>query len=174
MTKPRFLTLAGMILAAALSRLLPHPWNFSPVGAMALFAGAHFNKKGQAFLVPLAALFLSDMFLGFYRGMAFIYVSFCINVVLGLMIHNRRHVGPIAGAALLGSVQFFVITNFASWVSGHNMYPMTPAGLAQCYTAALPFFSWTLAGDAFFTALLFGSFALAERKIPALQTISAA
>lgn len=174
MFNPRFLTIAGMILAAALSRILPHPWNFSPVGAMAIFAGAHFHKSGQAFLVPVAALLLSDLFLGFYDGMVLVYLSFCINVVIGMAIRNRRKVAPVAAASLLGSIQFFIITNFAAWFSGH-LYPLTMAGLQICYIAALPFFRHTLIGDAVFTALLFGSFALAASKFSVLkETPSAA
>ncbi len=168
MLNPRFLTIAGMILAAALSRILPHPWNFSPVGAMAIFAGAHFSKNWQAFLVPVAALLLSDLFLGFYDGMVLVYLSFCLNVVIGMAIRQRRRTGPIAAAALIGSFQFFLISNFGTWFAG-QLYPLTMAGLQQCYIAALPFFRWTLIGDAFFTAVLFGSFALAESKFSVLK-----
>jgi hypothetical protein len=169
MSKPRFVTLVGIIAAVALTRLLPHPWNFSPVGAMALFGGAHFTKKWQAFLLPIAALFLSDLVIGFYDGMALIYLSFCVNVLIGMMIReHRRRVGPVAAAAFIGSVQFFVITNFATWLNG-LLYPLSMAGLSQCYIAAIPFFGWTVLGDAVFTAVLFGSFALAEAKFPALQ-----
>jgi hypothetical protein len=173
MFKPRFLTLSGMILMAALTRLLPHPWNFSPVGAMALFAGAHFRRKSVAFAVPLAALLLSDLVLGFYDGVILVYLSFCVNVVLGMLIRERKSIGFVMPAALAGSVQFFSITNFGVWLTGH-LYPMTMTGLQQCYIAALPFFSWTLAGDVFFTAVLFGSFALAERTFESLKTPVAA
>lgn len=168
MFNPRFLTLAGMILIAALSRLLPHPWNFSPVGAMAIFAGAHFSRKWTAFIIPLAALLLSDIFLGFYPGMFFVYLSFCVNVLIGIAIRNRKNVAYIGGAALLGSIQFFILTNFGTWLAGF-LYPVTAAGLVQCFTAAIPFFAHTVLGDAFYTALLFGSFAFAERRLPKLQ-----
>jgi hypothetical protein len=169
MKNPRFLTLAGMIVLAAVSRLIPHPWNFSPVAAMALFAGAHFSKKSEAFLVTFGALILSDVILGFYGvEMVFVYLSYIINLFIGFAIKGRRRVGPVALAAMAGSVQFFIVTNFGSWV-GQRMYPPTLAGLVQCYTLAIPFFRGTLFGDLFYTALLFGSFALAERNVPALR-----
>nr|MBA2770844.1 hypothetical protein [Sphingomonas sp.] len=149
-------------------RLVPHPPNFSPIAAMALFSGAYLPRRALAFAAPLAALLLSDLLLGFYPGMAFIYVSVALTVVIGWTISRRRSALRIAGAAVAGSVLFYVLTNFGTWVTT-DMYPKTIEGLAACYVAAIPFFQNTVAGDLFFSALLFGGFALAERAIPRLR-----
>ena len=173
MEKPRFTTLAGMIFFAAASRLIPHPPNFTPIAAMALFGGAYISDKRLAFGLPLAALFLSDAVLGFYRDMIWVYGSFALIVCLGVQLQSRRRLLPIAGAALAGSVLFFVITNFGFIISD-DLYPRTLEGLAAGYVAAIPFFQNTLAGDLVYTALLFGGFAFAEKKFPALREPTAA
>ena len=164
----RILTLVAAIACAALFRLLPHPPNFSPIAAMALFAGAYLPRRALAFAAPLAALLLSDLVLGFYPGIEFVYASVALTVLIGWAISSRRSALRIAGAAVAGSVFFYVLTNFGTWLT-MDMYPKTMAGLAACYVAAIPFFQNTLAGDLFFTALLFGGFALVERAVPMLR-----
>jgi hypothetical protein len=161
------LAIALIVLAGAL-RIAPHPWNFTPVGAMALFAGATLKNRRLAFLFPLLALFVGDIFIGFHKLIPIVYASFLINVAIGLWLRDRRTVARISLATLLGAVQFFLITNFAVWqfLGG---YPHTASGLIGCYIAGVPFFWNTLAGDALYTALLFGSFAFAERFVPALR-----
>ena len=172
MDKPRLTTLTAMIFLAAASRLIPHPPNFTPFAAMALFGGAYISDRRLAFGLPLAALFLSDAVLGFYHGMIWVYGSFALIVCLGLQLQSRRRLLPVAGAALAGSVLFFALTNFGVWISD-GMYPRTLEGLAACYVAAIPFFQNTIAGDLLYTALLFGGFALAEKKFPALRESTA-
>ncbi|HEY6268699.1 MAG TPA: DUF6580 family putative transport protein [Candidatus Acidoferrum sp.] len=161
------LALVLIALAAAL-RIAPHPWNFTPVGAMALFAGAALKDRRLAFLFPLLALFAGDIFIGFHKLIPIVYASFLINVAIGLWLRDRRTVARISLAALLGATQFFLITNFAVWqfLSG---YQHTASGLLACYIAGIPFFWSTLAGDALYAALLFGSFAFAERFLPAFR-----
>jgi hypothetical protein len=161
------LALVLIALAAAL-RIAPHPWNFTPIGAVALFAGATLKDRRLAFLFPLLALFLGDIFIGFHKLVPIVYASFLINVAIGLWLRDRRTVTRISLATLLGAIQFFLITNFAVWqfLSG---YQHTASGLLACYIAGIPFFWNTLAGDAFYATLLFGSFAFAERTIPALR-----
>jgi hypothetical protein len=167
--KARLLALLAAIFAAAAMRLLPHPPNFSPIAAMALFSGAYLPRRALAFLAPFGALLLSDALLGgFYGGMVFVYLSFALTVLIGWAIAGRKSPLIIGGAALASSVLFFVVTNFGVWLSS-GMYPRTGEGLIGCYVAAVPFFQNTLAGDLFFTALLFGGFALAERVVPALR-----
>ena len=168
MSKPRFVVLACMILAAAASRLIPHPPNVASITAVALFGGAYLSDKRLAFLVPMTALFLSDLVLGLYSHMEVIYGSFALVVCLGLLLRRRRTPLAIAGAALAGSIVFFAITNFGVWVFG-SLYPKTTAGLLTCYVAAVPFFQNTLVGDALYTAVLFGGFALAEKRFPVLR-----
>lgn len=170
MLNARFSALASITLVAAATRLMPHPPNFTPIAAIALFGGAHFASKRAAFSVPLVAMFLSDLALGFglHPLVPFVYGSFALTVCLGLLIRHRRSLRTISGSALTGSVLFFIITNFGVWLQG-NLYSMTVDGLPQCYVAAIPFFRNTLAGDAFYTAVLFGGFALAQRYFSILR-----
>src|SRR6266446_5741815 len=164
------LALALIVLAAAL-RIAPHPWNFTPVGAMALFSGAVLRDRRLAFSFPLLALFLGDIFIGFHKLIPIVYASFLVNVAIGLWLRDHRTIARITLATLLGAVQFFIVTNFAVWqfLSG---FPHTASGLLACYLAGIPFFWNTLAGDAVYAALLFGGYALAERMLPALRPVS--
>ncbi len=164
----RTLLALGMILLAAALRIAPHPWNFTPVGAMALFSGAVLRDRRLAFLFPLLTLFLGDIFIGFHKLVPIVYASFLLSVLIGRLLQNRRTILRIGAATLLGSAQFFLVTNFAVWWL-LNSYPKSASGLAACYLAGVPFFWNTLAGDAFYSALLFGAYALAERFIPALH-----
>lgn len=149
-----------LILLAVASRLLPHPPNFAPIAAIGLFAGALIGRRA-GWLVPFAALLLSDALIGFYHPMSMFwnYAGFGACLLLGSgLIGSRRSVVRLGGAVLASSVAFFVLSNFGMWASGY--YPRTGAGLVACYTAALPFFRNTLASDLVFTAALFGGHAL--------------
>jgi hypothetical protein len=151
-----------LIVLSAVLRILPHPWNFTPVGAMALFSGAMFRNRWIAFLLPLASLFAGDVFVGFYRLMLIVYASFAISVAIGAWLVKYRTAVRIGGAVLLGALQFFVVTNFAMWAM-EGFYPKTAAGLRAAYLAGVPFFWNTLAGDALYAGVLFGGYALAEK-----------
>ena len=164
----RLLALLSAILAAAALRLVPHPPNFTPIGAMALFSGAYLGRKALAFVAPIGALLLSDLVLGFYPGMLFQYAGVALVVLIGWAALSGVSVVRLAIAAVASSVLFFVISNFGTWlVSG--MYPHSLTGLGACYVAAIPFFENTIAGDLFYTVLLFGGFAVAERLVPKLR-----
>jgi hypothetical protein len=162
----RFVALAVFIVLAALARLIPHPPNFTPVGAMALFGGACLADRRLALLLPLTTLFLSDLFLGLHVLIPVVYGSFAVNVLLGRWLRSRRTFASTAAVTLAGSVQFFVVTNFACWLL---WYPHTVEGLVTCYVAAIPFFQNTLLGDAVFATALFGGLAVAERGFPVLR-----
>ena len=167
--RARLVALLVAIFAAAVMRLLPHPPNFSPIAAMALFSGAYLPRRALAFAAPFGALILSDLLLGgFYPGIAFVYASFGLTVLIGWALARRKTPFTILGAALSSSMLFFVITNFGMWLFS-GFYPRTSEGLVACYVAAIPFFQNTLAGDLVFAALLFGGFAVAERLLPALR-----
>jgi len=168
MLRPRLTMLTAMILAAAFSRLIPHPPNLTSITAFALFAGAYFSDKRLAFLVPLAALLLSDLVLGVYRHMEIVYASFALIVCIGLWLQQHRSALNIVGAALASSVVFFLVTNFGVWAFG-SLYPRNLDGLVACYAAAIPFFKNTLQGDMFYTVVLFGGFALLEREFSLLR-----
>ena len=157
-----------IVLAAAASRLIPHPPNLTSITAVALFGGAYFSDRRLAFLLPLAALFLSDLILGFYTHMEVVYSSFALIVCVGLWLQKRRSTIYIVGAALASSILFFLLTNFGVWAL-ELLYPKTMAGLLACYVAAIPFFQNTLQGDLFFTAALFGGFTLLERSFPKIR-----
>lgn len=162
----RLLVLLALVLGAVVVRLLPHPPNFTPVGALALFAGACFADRRLALAAPLAAVFLSDLALGLHVLVPVVYASFAASVLIGRWLRPRRTVAHTAAAVLAGAVQFFLVTNCACWLL---YYPPTAAGLVECYVAAVPYFRSTLAGDAAFAAVLFGGLAVAERLVPAAR-----
>lgn len=149
-----------LIFAGTLSRLLPHPLNFTPIAAIALFGGTYLNKK-YSIVLPMLALLISDYLLGFYSGMIWIYGSFALIGLIGIWLKNNKSVPMIFGGTLLSSILFFAITNFSVWIDG-SLYPKTWDGLIACYVAAIPFFRNTIAGDYFFVVVLFGSFELAN------------
>ena len=164
MNKERFVTLSLIILAAAASRLLPHPANVTPITAIALFAGAKFERKWLAFAVPLLAVLLSDAIIGFYSHMWVTYLAFALVVCIGFTLKNSsQRFAPIAGATLAGSVTFFLVTNCALLMNP-GLYEANWNGVVESYVAGLPFFRNSLIGDAFYSTLLFGGFALAEKK----------
>ncbi len=177
---PRSSVIVAAVLLAALSRLIPHPPNFAPITALALFGAATLADRRLALLTPLLALFVSDLCIeglhrmglmaswGIYPGMWVTYTAFLLIGLLGLLLRGRRNVAAITGATLAGSVVFYAVTNFGVWAGG-NLYPRTLDGLLACYTAAIPFFQNTLLGDAVYVTALFGGFALAERGWPALR-----
>ncbi len=169
----RFVTLVSIVLAAALTRLLPHPFNFTPIGAMALFGGAYFSRKILAFAVPLAAMLLSDLVIGFHGSMVAVYGSFILIVAIGMGLLQKITPLRVMGGAVLSSVLFFLITNFAVWY-GASFYPQNLAGLGACYLAGLQFYQQdffgnlflnTVMGDLFFSGLLFGAYELFNRKV---------
>jgi Family of unknown function (DUF6580) len=166
----RLAVLVCIILFAAAARIAPHPWNFTPVGAMALFSGAMLRERRMAFGVPLAAMLLGDAVTGFHVLMPVVYGSFLLSVWIGRWLRPSRTIGRVTAATLAGAAQFFLITNFALWlVPGLGLYPKTLGGLLACYLAGIPFFWNTLAGDALYASLLFGGYAIAERRFAILR-----
>jgi len=177
-----------LIALTAGLRLAPHPWNFTPVGAIALFSGAMVRDRRVAFLFPLLLMFATDAIIGFNKLSPLVYASFLLSVLIGRAAvgtrfsasprakresqpgvpatvppaAKERAVPRIAAATFLGALQFFLITNFGVWAF-LSSYSHTGAGLAACYIAGLPFFWNTLTGDAVYATLLFGGFFLAER-----------
>ena len=146
------------VFAAAFIRLLPHAPNFAPIGAMALFSGTYLDKK-TAFLLPLGAMLLSDLFIGFdsLSSRLTVYGSFALVALIGVWLRSHRSIGNVILASLSASVLFFIITNFGVWAFG-TLYPKTIEGLVACFIAAVPFFRNTLAGDFFYTTVFFGGY----------------
>jgi len=158
----------ALIIMALAGRLVPHPDNFTPVLAVALFGGAML-PGAAAFAVPSAALFLSDLALGNSFGWmtVVIYGAFLAAAGIGRWLGARRTWQRTALAAIGGSLLFYLVTNFAVWAlpGGHApLYPHTVEGLAECYRMGLPFLRNGLAGDLFWTAVLFGALDLARAR----------
>jgi hypothetical protein len=152
---------ALLLFALAVSRVVPHAWNFTPLVAIALFSGARLGSLRWAIVASLGALVVSDVALGTfpYGGMGWVYGATVAIVALGLLLRERG-VGAALVAALAGGALFFVVTNFGVWLAG-ELYPRTAAGLAACYVAGIPFYRSQLAADAIFTTAIFGAHALA-------------
>jgi len=161
-------TFAVLAVVVALARLVPYPYrpfNFAPVGALGLFAGAYAKTK-WSWAFPLAALFVADLFIGFYSPVAMlaVYGGFAVAGLIGRRFLSKRTAAPRIGLCAIGSATaFFVISNFGVWLAGG--YPRSIVGIVECYALAIPFFRNTLAGDLFFSAVLFGAFALANNKV---------
>ncbi|HEX4770180.1 MAG TPA: DUF6580 family putative transport protein [Bryobacteraceae bacterium] len=158
-----------LTVIAALMRLLPHPPNFTPLGGAALFGGARL-RGWQAFVLPLLAMIATDPIRSWVEGgypayswgSLIVYGCFLISVMLGrLFLRDTTSPARIAAVTLAGSVQFFLITNFGVWLGPY--YPHTSAGFLACYTAAVPFFGYTVLGDLFYSAVLFGVYAWLKR-----------
>lgn len=144
----------ALIAAAVVLRLVPHAPNFQPMDALALYGGAVLPGV-WAFVVPLAAVALSDAVLGFYgAGMIWVYAAYVVIIILGRAALRRRSVGRVAGAALAAAVVFFLISNFGEWTG--PLYPHGPAGLAASFIAGIPFFGNTLLSDLGYSLALFG------------------
>lgn len=167
-----------IILLTAFSRIIPHMPNFSPLGAIGLFGAAHFSKKWQAFLIPIAATWLSDLFINnviyaqyyptftwFYEGFIWQYGSYLLITLVGLFLLKKVSPQRIITGALCSTTIFFLISNFGCW-SG---YSQNFEGLMQCYASGIPFLKGTLLGDLFYSGVLFGSFALAQKRFPVLN-----
>ncbi len=156
MKKSHLVTATLIIFCGALFRFLPHPPNFAPIAAMALFAGAYMDKK-YAFFIPFIAMFVSDIFLGFHNTMPFVYVSFFLVGVLGMMLKKHSKPQMVIAAAFVSSLLFFVITNIGVWLSS-GLYEQNTKGLAEAFVLAIPFFKNTLMGDLLFTSAFFALF----------------
>ena len=160
--KIEFFAALIFILIGAGLRLLPHAPNFTPIAAIALFAGVYFSRKA-ALILPLLAMAVSDIFIGYYDFwvMISVYGSFLLFVALGFWLKKHKKWHTIAGSAFLSAVLFFLITNFAVWVFT-PWYAKTLSGIIQCYLLALPFLKNTLLGNLFYTLVFFGGYELIE------------
>lgn len=160
--------IVGLILLLTISRLIPHPPNFTPLGAMAILAAATIKDLRLAMLIPIGAMLISDSLLGFHSSLLFVYSAIAVIVLINQYLLKTVSVGKLALAALTSAIIFFLITNFGAWLS-HTMYPRTLDGLWQAYIAGIPFFRNTLLSNIFFTAISF----YAITFIPTKKTIKA-
>lgn len=171
----------SIIFTGALFRFIPHWPNFTPIAAMALFGGAYLGRKHLAYLLPFAAMFLSDLILGLHKDMWAVYVAFGMTVTIGIAIRNRIGFTSVVTASVVSSVLFFLVTNFAAWLSS-PFYPQTFTGLMQSYLAGLAFFNNgslglsfflnELTGSLFYNGLFFGAYAGVRYWKPQLVKVS--
>lgn len=158
-------TFVVLVCAGVASRLVPHPPNVTAVAALALVGGLYLGKR-TALLVPLAAMVVSDAVLGFHGLMAYVYVGFVFTGVVGMLLRSAPRIPALIGGSLTASIVFFLLTNAGVWITGDGLtYPRTAEGLLECYTAALPFFGNSLAGDLLYSGLLAGVFEGARRWV---------
>ena len=150
------LILISFIVIAAIIRLFPHMPNVTPITAMALFSGVYFTNKKYAFIVPVLAMLISDIFIGFSTISIFVYLAFILVGIIGIKSKKIS-----ITTVLISSISFFIITNFGVWLIG---YPKTFAGLVECYTLAIPFFRNSLIGDFFFAAVMYFSYGFVSKK----------
>lgn len=172
----------GLVLLAAFSRLIPHPNNFTAIGALAIFGAYTIQNKWLSSILPLLAMWVSDLVINnivygsytsqmawFSEGFVWIYAGILAQSIISWFLVSDNKSTNIIASSLFGSIAFFVLSNLGVWV-GSNMYPHTLSGLTACFVAAIPFFANTLAGNLFFSFILFGSYFLIERKANAFQT----
>lgn len=154
----KFIPAFILITLGIAARFLPHPANFAPIGAIAIFSGLYLPKK-WALALPLAAMFFSDLFIGFYAWpvMVSVYAGFIAIGLIGLAVRQNKKLSTVLGGTILGSVIFYLLTNGAVWAFG-SLYPPTLSGLMQSYTMAIPFFRNSLLGDLFYTGALVGAY----------------
>lgn len=150
-----FAVVVAIIVVAAITRLIPHPPNFTSVTAIALFGGFYFSNKLLAYIIPLLIMIISDLFLGFSSITIFVYLAFVLVSFIGT---RTKRVSFFS--VLLCSLSFFLITNFGVWLLG---YPKTWTGLAECYTLALPFFRNSLLGDLFYSAVMIFGYQMIQK-----------
>ena len=147
------LFLSGLVFLLAFLRLIPHPPNVTPIGAMALFGMASMEKKWHGFFVSMSALLLSDLLLGLHKTMIYVYLSFGLIALMGLSLRKNFKYKYLVAFSVTGSMIFYVITNFGVWHL-YDLYPKTPQGLWICYLAALPYLQNTLLGDMAYNSTL--------------------
>jgi len=151
-----------LVLGGGILRILPHPPNFTPICAIALFGGVYLSKK-LALILPVLAMFFSDIFIGFYYPllMLSVYGSFILCVILGIWLKKEKKWYTILGGSFCCSILFFIITNFGFWVFT-PWYQKTLSGLVECYIMAIPFFKNTLLGDLFYVIIFFGIYEVVD------------
>ena len=170
-SKMKFVISVGLVAFGIVIRLLPHLWNFTPVVAIALFAGFYLGAR-YAIALPLITMFLSDFVIGFYRieHMIAVYGSFALVGVLALVARRYQSIEVVAAASIFSSTLFFLITNWAVWRFG-TFYPPNLTGLLESYVLGLPFFRNALLGDFFYTGVFFGAYEIARRFIWQPKTV---
>ena len=160
--KNKTLLIVLIILIGAFSRIIPHPPNFTAIGAISILGGIYFGKKYLAFLIPILAMLVSDFILGYQMTIS-VYIAFLMIIPLGINIKSKISSFSIFKTSIYASILFFLITNFSVWLIG-TLYPNNLYGLLICYTAGIPFLFNTILGNLFFCFSLFGLYEVISKK----------
>ncbi len=173
----RLFFLTALILLSAFGRIIPHPYNMSPIAAMGLLGSAYFSRKWMAFAIPFLGTWLSDLFINnvvyanlfteftwFYAGSEWIYGSYALIIMMGMFLFSTVSISRIMSGSILATTIFFLTTNFGAWL-GNPLYPQSIEGLMMSYAAGLPFLQGSFFGDLFYSGILFGGFALAGKQL---------
>jgi len=156
----QYLVVGSLIVLAIITRLVPHPFNFTAIGALALFSGSVIPNKKLAFLVPIVAMLITDAIIGFHASMVPVYICFVAAVWIGMKMIRHINVLSVPAASISSSILFFLVTNLPFWYVDISLYPLTWQGTIESYTAALPFFGNQIAGDMFYSTVLFGVYSV--------------
>jgi len=149
---------------AVITRLMPHPFNFTAIGALALFSGSVISNKKISFLIPIAAMLFAASIIGFHASMIPVYLCFIATVWIGMKMVREITPLTVPAASITASGLFFLVTNLPFWYADISLYPLTWQGTVESYTAALPFFGNQLGGDLFYSVLLFGAYAFLRQR----------
>ncbi|MFN8143196.1 MAG: DUF6580 family putative transport protein [Bacteroidia bacterium] len=164
-TKTNAFLIAGLLIfIAAITRIIPHPFNFTAIGAIALFSGATFKDKRWAYILPFIAMIITDTYIGFHFSILPVYACFALSVALGTLIKNKPNAFNVIGLSLISSTIFFLVTNLPIWYADMSLYPISWSGTMESYTMALPFFTNQIAGDLFYSGLFFGVYHILEKS----------
>ena len=156
--------IAGIILILTISRLIPHPPNFTPIGAMAILAGLLIKDLRLAIAIPLAAMLLSDLIIGLHNSLLYVYAAIVIIVLCNRYLLKNIRLSSLGVSSLLSAIIFFLVTNFGAWLS-HDLYPRTANGLLQAYVAGIPFFYNTLLSTLFFIGISAATLTFASKRL---------
>lgn len=170
--KKQYFILFALAVLVSFSRLLPHPDNFAPMTAIALFVGFFLGKSSKSFIYPIIMVIISDALISivkgtnyFYEGIEIVYLCYALIAIIGMKFQQNTSLVSIIKYSLAGSILFFLVTNFAYFLSGIT-YPLTSQGLMDCFTAAIPFFRNSLVGDVFYSVILFSAYNfIIEKKL---------
>jgi hypothetical protein len=157
MNKKECTLLCGLIILLAISRLIPHPWNITPIGALTLFSGAYLSRN-KLYMLPVVSIIIGDIIAGFYAPlvMIFVYLGFLASAIIGKsLLKQKRSINRLGLAVISAAMIFYLLSNFGMWL---DAYPHTVEGMLLCYLNGLPYLGKSLLGDAFYVVILFGAF----------------
>ena len=163
----KILLIISVIFLVSLTRIFPHPPNFTPILALAIFGGAYLPNRITAISLPIISMFISDLIIGFHSQIFTVYAAIILLSILGHLMKTKNFKN-FAITGFTGSLIFFIITNFSVWLGG-SLYPLTIDGIIQCYIMAIPFFHNTLISTILFLTILFFGYTFAEKKISNLK-----